>query len=332
MQIGLPIRIVGLVGLLAALAIGAWTFAAGRSGTDTSSSGTTQAGSVAQHPIAAAQAVADKLSAHNKATAAGRPDVAPQATPSSAAVPHVRKSIPAPVTHVRKATPAAQTGNQMPTTLASALRLHPVAVVLVYDPQVKIGRLSLGEAQLGAEQANVSFLRVNVLKQSQSEPFARRYGVLQVPTVLFFARPGKLVQKLSGFADQETVAQAALIAAAQVRSTEPRLSASLAAWRDRACAIDPTVTGKETPRAMKSKLTAIATALVAIPLPSAPAERTQVRGLVSVFKKLIHDTDRVAQARLRGSRAATAARLAAFQRDVKRGDALTKQLGLSACR
>ena len=51
------------------------------------------------------------------------------------------------------------------------------------------------------------------MKQRQIEPFARTYGLLPVPTVLFFARPGKLVQKFVGFADQDTVAQAALNAA-----------------------------------------------------------------------------------------------------------------------
>jgi len=196
-QIGAPIRIVAFVGVLLALAVGAWTFTAGRSNTSSSSPGST--GSVAQHPVAAAQAVATKLSAHNRATAAGKPDV----------VRPAKRTTPA---HVRKAKPAA-TANGTPTTIASVLRHHRVAVVLLYDPNSKIDSLSLGEAQLGADRANAGFLRVNVLNERQVEAFAKAYGVLQVPTVLFFARPGKLVQKLAGFADQDTVAQAALNAA-----------------------------------------------------------------------------------------------------------------------
>ena len=105
-------------------------------------------------------------------------------------------------------------------TIKSVLRHHRVAVVLVYDPQAKINSLSLGEAQLGADRAHAGFLRVNVNKQRQAEPFAKTYGVLQVPTLLFFTRPGKLVQKLVGFADQDTVAQAALNAARGVVATE----------------------------------------------------------------------------------------------------------------
>jgi hypothetical protein len=196
-QIGAPIRIVAFVGLLLALAVGAWTFVAGRSTTEPLSSGSTRL--VAQHPVAAAQSVAKKLSAHNRATAAGKPDV----------VPATKRTAP---THARKAKPAA-TADGTPTTIASVLRHHRVAVVLLYDPESKIDAFSVGEAQLGANRAHAGFLRVNVLKNRQVEAFAKTYGILQVPTVLFFARPGKLVQKLVGFADQDTVAQAALNAA-----------------------------------------------------------------------------------------------------------------------
>jgi len=204
MQVSAPIRIVALVGVLAALAMGAWTFTAGRSNTDLSTSAAT--GSVAQHPVAAAQSAAKQLSAHNRATAAGKPDV----------VQPAKRPV---VSHVRKATPAAK-ADGAPTTIASVLRRHRVAVVLLYDPETTVNSLSLGEAQLGANHAHAGFLRVNVLKQRQIEPFAKTYGVLQVPTVLFFARPGKLVQKLSGFADQETVAQAALNAARGLVATQ----------------------------------------------------------------------------------------------------------------
>ena len=95
-----------------------------------------------------------------------------------------------------------------PTTEGATGRL-----VVLYDPESKIDAFSVGEAQLGANRAHAGFLRVNVLKNRQVEAFAKTYGILQVPTVLFFARPGKLVQKLVGFADQDTVAQAALNAA-----------------------------------------------------------------------------------------------------------------------
>jgi hypothetical protein len=201
MQVGAPVRIVALVGVLAALAIGAWTFVVGskQSGTSsTSSAASSKAlGPVAKHPIAAAQSAAAALSAHNRATAAGVPDVT---------TPSVKKPV---VQHTEPVT----TKGGAPMTIASVLRHHRVAVVLLYDPEAKVDSLSLGEAQLGAKAAHAGFLRVSVLKQSQALPFAKTYGVLQVPTLLFFARPGKLVQTLTGFEDQDTVAQAALNAA-----------------------------------------------------------------------------------------------------------------------
>ena len=199
-QIGAPIRIVAFVGLLLALAVGAWTFVAGRSATgstDSLSSGTTRL--VAHDPVGAARSVATKLSAHNKATAAGKPDVVQPATPTV-------------VAHAPRVKPAT-TAHKTDTTISSVLRHHRVAVVLLYDPESKIDSFSLGEAQLGANRAHAGFLRLNVLRERQIAPFAKTYGVLQVPTVLFFTRPGKLVQKLTGFADQDTVAQAALNAA-----------------------------------------------------------------------------------------------------------------------
>jgi len=189
MQVSAPIRIVALIGVLAALAMGAWMFTAGRTATDSSTSSTPSS-------IEAARTAASKLSAHNKATAAGKPDV----------VAPVKK---ATVTPAAKPKPAVTEGGA-PTTIAAVLRHHKVAVVVLYDPESKVHALSLGEAQLGADQAHAGFLRVSVLEQRQAEPFAKTYGILQLPAVLFFARPGKLVQKLVGFADQDTVAQAAL--------------------------------------------------------------------------------------------------------------------------
>jgi hypothetical protein len=201
MQISAPVRIVGLVGLLLALAVGGWTFVAGsRSTGATSSPSEHRLGPVAKHPIAAAESVAAKLNAHNRATAAGKADVSPAEKPARTIV------------HPASPEPTVTAGGA-PLTIAGALRRHRVAVVLVYDPQTKVDGFSVGEAQLGAKRAHAAFLRVNVLKQSQALPFAKAYGVLQVPTVLFFARPGKVVQKLVGYEDQDTIAQAAVNAA-----------------------------------------------------------------------------------------------------------------------
>src|SRR3954469_14910660 len=120
-QISAPIRIAALVGVLMALAVGAWTFLAGQksSGTSSSSAAPHEVGPVAQHPIAAAKAVASKLDAHNKATAADKSDAVARAKAKAVTHPALKPAVAAP--------------GAAPTTIASVLRRHRVAVVLVYD-------------------------------------------------------------------------------------------------------------------------------------------------------------------------------------------------------
>lgn len=217
-QIGAPVRIVALIGVLAALGVGAWSFTAGQSASSSpaEASAAVAPPSVAANPVAAAKAVAGKLSAHNKATAAGRAPAAPAKAPAaqrlaaSTAAPAAKAPAPAPA---KAAAPKEAAPNETPTTIASLLKQYPAVVVLLYDPQSQVDAYSVTEAALGAQNAKAGFLRVDVMNQRQTAPFTQAYGVLQDPTVLFFSRPGKLVQKLSGFADHETVAQAALNAA-----------------------------------------------------------------------------------------------------------------------
>jgi len=199
-QISAPVRIVALVGLLAALAMGAWMYTAGAPTESVSDNGETA------RPVAAAKSAAGKLDAHNKATAAGKPHVVAPAA-AAAAKPAVTKPAPKP------APTAPKLADGTPTTIASALRSHRVVVVLLYDPQSQVDGYSVGEARLGAKNAHAGFLRVNVLRELQVRPFVKAYGLVQAPAVLFFARPGTVVQKLVGFADHESVTQAALNAA-----------------------------------------------------------------------------------------------------------------------
>ena len=202
-QISAPIKIVALIGLLASLAMGAWTFTAGRATTTSSA----DAGTSMSQDIAAAKSVATKLDAHNKAAAGAKTQVAPAARAAAPAA-----AVPKQVAHKAKPAPV-KAPDGTPTTIASALRSHRVVVVLLVDPQSKIDSYSVGDARRGASRSHAGFLLVNVLRESQAAPFAEAYGVQSAPTVLFFARPGKLVQTLPGFADSETVEQAAVNAA-----------------------------------------------------------------------------------------------------------------------
>jgi len=221
-QLSAPVRIVALVGLLAAMGVAMWTLVLSRNGESAASSASPaspETAAVVKDPVAAAKAVAGKLDAHNRATAAEKSDtVKPDtAAPTRAAAPSVRAVKPAKAAAPAPARPAhhaaATPRTKHATSIATLLRHHRVVVVLLYDPQSKIDSYSVGETELGAANAHAGFLRVNVLNRRQSEVFAKTYQSLQTPTVLFFTRGGKLVQKLTGFADHESVAQAATNAA-----------------------------------------------------------------------------------------------------------------------
>jgi len=198
-QISAPVRIVALLGLLAAVAMGAWMMTQGGAGGPEAAS----AVEGTLRPVAEANAVAGKLSAHNRNTAVGKADTA-------APTPAPRAAKPA---KAGKAPSRVKLPEGTPTTIAGQLAQHEIVVVLLYDPQSKVDAYSVAEAQVGAREAKAGFLSVNVLDQKQASPFTNAYGVLQDPTLLFFKRPGKLTLKLTGFADHETIAQAAANAA-----------------------------------------------------------------------------------------------------------------------
>jgi hypothetical protein len=102
----------------------------------------------------------------------------------------------------------------LPPEVAAALRKHELVVVSLYDPQARVDRISLAEAAAGAKVAHAGFVPLSVLRQRQAGPLMRQLGVLPDPAVLVYLRPGKLVARFDGFADRDTVAQAAVNAAA----------------------------------------------------------------------------------------------------------------------
>ena len=233
-QVSAPIRIVALVGALAALAMGAWLMTAGRS------AGQSTDAVVPLQAVNRADAVASKLSAHNVATAAGKPDATTPATeaPTAAAATATKtpvakaaaakpaaakpaKAAAAEAAPAKQPTKTATLAAGAPTTIAGLLATHAVVVVLLYDTKSKVDEYSLSEAVLGAKNAGAGFLRVDVRNQKQALPFTNAYGVLQEPSVLVFKRPGALAVKLSGFADHETVAQAAANASRGLKTAAP---------------------------------------------------------------------------------------------------------------
>jgi hypothetical protein len=153
------------------------------------------------------------------------------------AKPAVHKAVakPKPVHAVRPTAPKAPlvTVKGLPGVLVDALNAHPVVIVALYqvdrtataaqrlaaragksaDAAVGIDRLALAEAQQGARDAHSGFVGINVFRQAEAAPLTKLLGVLQDPAVLVFKRPGTVFVQLNGFADKDTVAQAAANAA-----------------------------------------------------------------------------------------------------------------------
>ena len=102
--------------------------------------------------------------------------------------------------------------NQLPLAIRRALAADQVVVVALYDPNAKIDGTALGEAREGARLAGSAFVPVDV-RSHRVDSLNARYGAVQDPAVLVLRPPGSLVVRIDGFADRDTVAQAAVNAA-----------------------------------------------------------------------------------------------------------------------
>jgi hypothetical protein len=109
----------------------------------------------------------------------------------------------------------------MPSALALALRSHSVVVVSLYTPDASVDSMATDEARHGALAAHVGFVAFNVADEKIVSPLSSVLTgaptpadrVLDGPAVLVFVRPKALFVRLNGFADRDTVAQAAANAA-----------------------------------------------------------------------------------------------------------------------
>jgi hypothetical protein len=109
----------------------------------------------------------------------------------------------------------------MPSALALALRSHSVVVVSLFTPDASVDSMATDEARHGALAAHVGFVSFNVADEKIVAPLSSLLTgaptpadrVLDGPAVLVFVRPKALFVRLNGFADRDTVAQAAANAA-----------------------------------------------------------------------------------------------------------------------
>jgi hypothetical protein len=101
----------------------------------------------------------------------------------------------------------------LPRAIATALGQHQTVVVSLYNPYSEVDGIAFAEARAGAKNAGAGFVPLNVLSEAQIGNLTQMLGLLPDPGLLVYIRPGTLVVKISGFADKETVAQAAQNAA-----------------------------------------------------------------------------------------------------------------------
>ena len=141
----------------------------------------------------------------------GAPET-PKTTPrtdDAPAIPAPRPAVSAPSSPPPQASAAATSSRP---AIQQALASNHVVVVSLYDPKAKIDDTALREASAGAQLAGTSFVPIDVTKDEVASLNAH-YGVIQDPAVLVLRPPGDLVVRIDGFADRDTVAQAAANAA-----------------------------------------------------------------------------------------------------------------------
>jgi hypothetical protein len=197
-----PVRYAALLGLLLAVLGSAGMMLMGRGG----GGGAEAAHTINPHPFgthAKKQTPAVTAPKKHSTARAAKPKatITPVATPAQKAPQQA---------HAVQAALAAG----LPAAIANALGKHPIVVVSLFNPYSEVDGIAFAEARAGAKLAGVGFVPLNVLSQSQAGKLTETLGLLPDPGVFVYTRPGTLVARISGFADKETVAQAAQNAAA----------------------------------------------------------------------------------------------------------------------
>jgi hypothetical protein len=96
------------------------------------------------------------------------------------------------------------------TPLERALAKQKAVVVLFYTPAASYDTLQTREARAGAQAGGAGFLALDVSKDKKTAALATSYDVRDAPAILVFARGPRVAVRLDGYADRDTVQQAAL--------------------------------------------------------------------------------------------------------------------------
>ena len=200
-----PVRIAALLGLLAVVLVGGGMKMLGGGEASVATPHLIKhhpfgAGAKAKHASSTPTLAAKKHAATATTT---------KAKPKAASKPVA--TLPKPI--VNHAAIAAALKAGLPAPIATALGQHATVVVGLYDPYSKVDAIAFAEARAGAKLAGAGFLPLNVLSKAQIGKLTELMGLLPDPGLLVYVRPARLAAKISGFADKETVAQAAQNAA-----------------------------------------------------------------------------------------------------------------------
>jgi hypothetical protein len=98
---------------------------------------------------------------------------------------------------------------RVPSAVAAALKNHFIVVAALYAPDGATDPTAVAEAQAGARLAGVGFVKLDVLDETVASQLARVSDKLSDPAVLVFERNGSVAVHIEGFADRDVVAQAA---------------------------------------------------------------------------------------------------------------------------
>jgi hypothetical protein len=237
-----PIRIAAAAALLLVLAFAGAMMTLGRSHSPSATQppvrtqARTPATKPAVHrsasPAKATHKTAAKATAH-KATSAKQKTHAAAATP--AATKATAKTAAKHTTAKEAAQHKVARGNLVDATLPQPLQWqlsrHKIVVVSVYNPQSDVDAISVAEAHAGAAEAGAGFLLVNVLDNSLAGLLTGVLpggGLLPDPGVLIYRAPGTLALRIDGFADRDSIAQAAAnaLAGEDGPTTAPATAAS----------------------------------------------------------------------------------------------------------
>jgi len=193
------IRILAVVGLLAAVGLGASLLVFGHGSSKTAG------------PAATTHAT-------QRSSTPARTTPRTHTTPAKATpvAKHTAKTHVASRTQAKKTSPAGFRGNRvyanLPRPLQWELAHHKVVVVSLYNPSSDVDAISVAEAHAGAVDAGAGFLLVSVLDNKIAGILTALLpggGLLPDPGVLVYRAPGDIAIRLDGFADRASVAQAA---------------------------------------------------------------------------------------------------------------------------